>query len=506
MAPVNRVAVIGAGLSGLATSAFLAQIKLNVDLFEQQSAAGDQGVIVLDDVAQRLINMLSLYESLHSHYSIIKRVTLVRHDGNRADAREINAVAIRRSTLLSAFESKLAKPVSRNRGVAAVQDGSDSATIVFQDGSKASYDLVIVADGPMSTIRAKLAANQQRSVSQAEHPVIVHKFDLPSVPGQTEEILEALGTGQGLYIVPLRDRCVGVSFASGAPGVSPPMRSAPNSVGALQELLSPLGSLTSLLSGASNISAKQIFPQLVMNPWEGRVVLLGDAAHVIVPTVIPSALLGLEDSKAVQFVLDRCSTLAEAKAMFDRFRAERVRSVSGLSWSVAFQNEKPNDYKTLFREALRSLASFFGANPNAGMDAVETLLAHNPASAAPSGSSRALLRFLIKVGQVDGNFDAAEREFVRASMFELGTYVSPEEMLQIERETPNQRVLEIVKPFVELDRSTRERVLKLGVYLAAASGRVASDERKALSETARALGLEHEVYQQLIDQAIKDQP
>jgi tellurite resistance protein len=139
----------------------------------------------------------------------------------------------------------------------------------------------------------------------------------------------------------------------------------------------------------------------------------------------------------------------------------------------------------------------------AGGAEVDLLLTHRPELARVSGEALVILRFLVKMGQVDGKFDEKERAFVRSSMQELGYYATAEEITTIEHEVLNRRVVEIVDDWKAKTIDERERLLELGVLLAASSGGMASDERKALTDVMRALDIPRETYDRLVADALR---
>jgi tellurite resistance protein len=136
-------------------------------------------------------------------------------------------------------------------------------------------------------------------------------------------------------------------------------------------------------------------------------------------------------------------------------------------------------------------------------DAAASADAAGAGAKAWSGDAHDMLRFLVKVGQVDGRFDAVERAFVVESLREAGHQVTEADLDVIAIETRFHGTDQFVRPFRDRSTEFREGLLRTGVLLAAASGRVATNEHKTLREACRELGLPRETLEQLVKEAIE---
>jgi tellurite resistance protein len=140
-----------------------------------------------------------------------------------------------------------------------------------------------------------------------------------------------------------------------------------------------------------------------------------------------------------------------------------------------------------------------------GGGSLEQLLSHRPELTPLTPEARDVLRFLVKIGQVDGRFDETERAFARASLMETGHDVSSKDLDDLEVETRFRGAGEIVQPFQGHPADYREHLIKMGVLLAAASGRVTADEHKALRDASAALQVPRETLDRLVKEAIDAQ-
>jgi tellurite resistance protein len=126
-----------------------------------------------------------------------------------------------------------------------------------------------------------------------------------------------------------------------------------------------------------------------------------------------------------------------------------------------------------------------------------------PGAAGLGAEARDTLRFLVKVGQVDGRFDEIERSFTLESLRETGHHATEQDLEEIAVETRFRGAGEFVRPFRAHPLEFRERLLRTGVLLAAASGRVTADEHKALREACQELDIPRETLDLLVKAAIE---
>lgn len=117
--------------------------------------------------------------------------------------------------------------------------------------------------------------------------------------------------------------------------------------------------------------------------------------------------------------------------------------------------------------------------------------------------TRHTLCFLVKVGQVDGSFDAIERAFTLQTLREHGHPIEEGDLDAIADETRFRSAAEIVRPLRERPLDLHLHLLRTGALLAAASGRVTSDEHKALRDAAHELEVSREVIDRLVQEAIE---
>lgn len=174
LAPKN-VAVVGLGTAGAAAAIFLARQGHRVTIFERtplSSLSGAGAGIGVQPIGLRVLERLGLLGDILEHGQRIDRLHAVTEKGRTvldlayADFRpELFGVGLHRDVLFQGLH-RLAKAevsidfrygVQVEKVEAAGVDGVTENAIVEQDGRRAGFDMVVVADGRQS-VRAKTSA------------------------------------------------------------------------------------------------------------------------------------------------------------------------------------------------------------------------------------------------------------------------------------------------------------------------------------------------------------
>ncbi len=317
-----RVAIAGAGLAGLATAAALSRAGHEIRVLEQADGLRASGLA---------INLWSNATTLLPGFGIpcdhlpgepFSRM-LMRTAGRDAACVELPPagrphVTVERAELLSALADVL--PAGTVRYGARCDDVSDLA---------AAYDLVVVADGVHSTLRAAVADPLRRrwqwTVWQASA-----EADLPEVPPGACSAVVRPGFYSGIFRLAGRR----VTWFAEQPARRP---------GEGQQLLQDLtNDPDPLLRAVARATPPERWTQWrVHDIWPGRalhrgnVVLVGDAAHAMLPTLGQGACQSLEDAAALAAALAGMANLSEALTCYSAARVRRVRRMVALSRMAA---------------------------------------------------------------------------------------------------------------------------------------------------------------------------
>jgi 2-polyprenyl-6-methoxyphenol hydroxylase-like FAD-dependent oxidoreductase len=316
-----RIAIVGAGLAGLATAAAFRRAGHDVRVFEQADGLRASGLA---------INLWSNATSLLPGFGIqagripgepfsrmVWRAAGREVTSTELPARGLPHVNVERAELLSALAAVLPTDSvtygTRCTDVAAL--GSD-------------HDLVVVADGANSALRSAVTRPPRRqwtwTVWQAS--VTVELSELPAGAGATV-------IRPGLFAGIWRLSAARLTWF-----VEQPERK-PGSGGQLLKdlkddedpVLRALAQATSEQGehGFTEWHARDMWPSRTLH--RGNVVLVGDAAHAMLPTLGQGACQCLEDAAVLASAVAAEDTLDRALRRYEAARVPRVRRIIALA-------------------------------------------------------------------------------------------------------------------------------------------------------------------------------
>ncbi len=341
-----KIAIVGGGIGGLTTALAMTQAGFVVTVHERAAQLADQGAgITLAPNATRVLYHLGLGPDLEAT-SVTPPMTEYRHYRTGSvimrmltkDYRQIYGapyMRLHRWDLQHAMIQRLAQtaPNALRLGscVDQVEPRDGQVALRFADGRSEMADVVIAADGIRSTIREALF-----------HPAppvftgyvawrgLVATADLPA---HLRESAVAFGQGRHInrYLVRRGELLNFVAVAQRnkweAEGWNIP---AP-----LDEFLEEFSSFD---EGTRTVISRPVLGQLFKwglfgRPWlaewsRGRVVLLGDAAHPMLPFLGQGGANAIEDAMILTRCLKAEAEPEQAFALYQRTRGPRARAAT----------------------------------------------------------------------------------------------------------------------------------------------------------------------------------
>lgn len=251
-----------------------------------------------------------LYEASYEELAMRTGVTLVVMD--RADLLAALASEISAEEVHLGFEC-----------IKFVQD-DDGVTAHFANGQQVRGDVLIGADGLHSVVRAQLFGDEPplyagyaawRAIVKMTHPRMV--------------VGETWGRGQRFGIVPMGDGRVYWYATKNAPEGERDAtgKGKQNLLALFREWHEPIEALLQA-TDESSILRNDIYDRNPLPRWsEGRVTLLGDAAHPMTPNLGQGACQAIEDSVVLAVCLKKNGNV---EASLREYQERRIPRTSGL--------------------------------------------------------------------------------------------------------------------------------------------------------------------------------
>ena len=336
-----NIVVVGGGIGGLAAANALQLCGLDVRVYEQAPQLGEVGAgVFLTPNGIRHMDRMGMGEAVRKWGCLVgDKSRYFRDDGTEiagvqvTDSAGWNATfGMHRADLVSMLADNLPEGVVRTgyRCTGFEQDDA-SARVMFENGETVEADIVIGADGIHSVLQPFVVQPKQPvfSGSLAYRGTISHE-KLPDWP--TDAWRMWLGHKKHFLVFPLRAGKL-LNFVGFVPA-DEAMKESWSAQGDPDELRSEFAGwddrLINLLNHVDHTFRWGLYDRDPLDRWiNGRLVLLGDAAHAMLPHLGQGANQSIEDAMALATLLQKADpkNLAPAIQRYQDLRLERVASV-----------------------------------------------------------------------------------------------------------------------------------------------------------------------------------
>jgi 2-polyprenyl-6-methoxyphenol hydroxylase-like FAD-dependent oxidoreductase len=374
MPSVERVLIVGGGISGMSLAIALSKTGIATDVVEISPNWGTYGAgLSLTGPGLRAFHQLGVLTRIEREGYCSGGTTICDRAGNILFATPVthglgstiqNRGGIMRPALhVILADATLAAGAKVRTGltVSRLENTAFGVQVSFSDGARAQYDLVVGADGINSRMRSLIFPD-------APHPQFTGQSCWRAVAPRPAEIDGArifLGAPVKVGLNPVSQSEMYMFVLQHVPQ-NPRMPD--------QDLHKPLAALLEGFGGAVGRVREELGPHsrvvyrplenlLLPPPWyKERTILIGDAAHATTPHLASGAAIGVEDALVLAEELAAGKSVDAALARFMTRRFERCRLVvenSALLGELEITAAPVEHHTAMLRQSAAALAQPF---------------------------------------------------------------------------------------------------------------------------------------------------
>ena len=352
MSKPPSIAVVGAGIGGLAVAALLKRAGSDVQVYEQARRFGRVGAgIQMTPNAVKILRRLGVEERLKRvAYRSELRLSREWDSGKITSELKLGEevekkfgapfLCLHRAELHAAIEST-APPEIVHFGMRLVDldRNAHGVTLIFADGTRVRADAVIGADGVHSVVRELLLGPEKpRFTGRVAYRSI---FPAARLGATRVSPLQTKWWGPDrhvviYYVTATRDQIYFVtSVPEGAEWMTPESWSAKGDLEELRKAYSGFhAEVRAVLDACPDVYKWALLERDPLPRWsEGRVVLLGDACHPMTPYMAQGAAAALEDAAVLARCLEPAAGegLEQALELYEATRKPRTSVIQAKS-------------------------------------------------------------------------------------------------------------------------------------------------------------------------------
>jgi len=365
-----KTAIVGGGIGGLSAANALLRRGIDVTVWEQADPLAEIGTgLSLFPNGRRQLERMELGEALAEVGATIgEGSAFYRMDGTfvspilTSDSHGWNGLyGMHRADLLRVLAGGLPSTVIRSgRRCIGFEQSASMAQLRFATGETDTADLVIAADGIQSSLQKCVVepSTPEYSGSRAYRGLIPRE----KVPGWPKEVHQVwMGDGKHFMVYPVRGGHL-LNYVGFVPTRSETVESW-SAIGDRDELAASFkgwdGRIIGLLEKVETCFWWGLYDRKPLASWtNGRIALLGDAAHAMLPHVGQGANQAIEDGVALSVLLEGrdSAEIPDALRRYQAFRRERTDVVQYEARKQGLRlDSRSGDLPQRDREIARSL-------------------------------------------------------------------------------------------------------------------------------------------------------
>jgi 2-heptyl-3-hydroxy-4(1H)-quinolone synthase len=356
---IERVLIVGGGIAGLAIAGGLTRAGVRCVVAERTESWRPIGAgIVLSVNAMAALGRLGLAEAVMERGFRLGAGAITDQDGRdlartnfgSLDAEFGPTLSIHRADLHSALLNGSGEAeVLLNTSVEAIVQHSEAVEIRLTKGRTERFDLIVGADGIASRVRELTFGHVPTEYSG----YTCWRF-VVEAPIEQSTMCEMWGRGKRFGVVPIGKNQFYVFAVANADRDTPDPEA-----GRLErfrerfsEFAGPAPRLLAALDDPATLIHNDLCAIPVGHWFDGRVVLIGDAAHAMTPNMGQGAAMALEDAAVLVEHLESGDDIHETLANYQARREGRVRWVQSQSRRIGQIGQLENALACRLRNAI----------------------------------------------------------------------------------------------------------------------------------------------------------
>lgn len=331
-----KIAISGGGIAGLTTAIALQKIGLSVDVYESAPIIKPLGAgIVLASNAVRAFQEIGIADSILPEGKMIDSM-VIRNQKGKALTQSAGAslkkvipgqnLAIHRAALHQVLIDQLPEnAIHLGKRITAFTELSNCVQLHFANGETEQVDYLLACDGIHSPIRQQIFPDiHPRYAGYTCWRAIVHLPDL-----DYPQASETWGKGGRMGIVPLKDGYYYWFACLSGPANDPKLNkfSTAELLEAFGKYHAPIPEVLRQTPAESIIHGDICDLPPLPHYANGRVLLMGDAAHATTPNMGQGACQAIEDAV---ILAKEWSILKNPQAAFQSFNDRRMARTQGI--------------------------------------------------------------------------------------------------------------------------------------------------------------------------------
>lgn len=305
-----EVAILGAGVAGLASAITLNQIGMAVRVFERRESVHNLGAgVVCWPNATFVLSEIGILDELCTvagKITAMRRITQNDVDLGILNVQELDAamgfpsLAVLREDLMRVLLQRASEceiPITFNAHATAIERTGDCCHVRFADGTLVSPTIIIGAEGRMDSKARQYITNDNRPVYQGfVNWIGIHRWDKPEF--DRLEVRDCWGIGARFGVVPVSAYTAYWAGGLAVPKLSPTRNR--THISQLKQTFdgwpAPVSEIVRAALDANTKSVSLYDHDPVPNWHRDNVLMIGDAAHAALPTSGQGAAQALEDA------------------------------------------------------------------------------------------------------------------------------------------------------------------------------------------------------------------